>query len=89
MAETRSPEKPSSDTLIERFLEMLSAERNAAANTQAAYRRDLEDASEFMASRKTGLGDATTADLSAYLAALAKRGLAARSAARRLSLIHI
>jgi integrase/recombinase XerD len=85
---TRSPEKPSSDTLIERFLEMLSAERNAAANTQAAYRRDLEDASAFMASRKTGLGDAATADLSAYLAALARRGLAARSAARRLSALR-
>jgi integrase/recombinase XerD len=79
---------PSSDTLIERFLEMLSAERNAAANTQAAYRRDLEDASEFMAARKTGLGDTSTADLSAYLAALDKRGLAARSSARRLSALR-
>jgi len=88
MAETASPERPSSDTLIERFLEMLSAERNAAANTQAAYLRDLEDAAEFMAARKTGLGDAATADLSAYLAVLAKRGFAARSAARRLSALR-
>jgi site-specific recombinase XerC len=62
---------------------MLSAERNAAANTHAAYRRDLEDASEFMVARKTALSDAATADLSAYLAASAKRGMAARSAARR------
>jgi len=81
-------ETPSSDTLIERFLEMMSAERNAAVNTQAAYRRDLEDAAEFMASRKIGLGDAATADLSVYLAALDKRGLAARSAARRLSALR-
>jgi integrase/recombinase XerD len=82
------PETPSSDTLIERFLEMLSAERNAAANTQAAYRRDLEDAAEFMASRKLTLGDTATADLSAYLAALDKRGLAPRSSARRLSALR-
>src|SRR5690242_18099697 len=81
-------ETPSSETLIERFLEMLSAERNAAANTQAAYRRDLEDAAEFMASRKLGLGDTATADLSAYLAALDKRGLSARSSARRLSALR-
>jgi integrase/recombinase XerD len=81
-------ETPSSDTLIERFLEMLSAERNAAANTQAAYRRDLEDAAAFMASRKGTLGDAATADLSAYLAALDKRGLSARSSARRLSALR-
>ena len=81
-------ETPSSETLIERFLEMLSAERNAAANTRAAYARDLDDAAKFMASRKTGLGDTATEDLSAYLAALDKRGLAARSAARRLSALR-
>jgi integrase/recombinase XerD len=81
-------ETPSSDTLIERFLEMLSAERNAAENTRAAYTRDLEDAAEFMASRKITLGDTATVDLSAYLAALDKRGLAARSTARRLSALR-
>jgi len=82
------PEAPSSETLIERFLEMLSAERNAARNTRAAYKRDLDDAATFMASRRTALGAATTEDLSAYFAALDKRGLAARSAARRLSALR-
>jgi integrase/recombinase XerD len=81
-------ETPSAETLIERFLEMLSAERNAAANTRAAYKRDLEDATKFMASRKVTLGDTATADLSAYFAALNKKGLAARSAARRLSALR-
>jgi integrase/recombinase XerD len=81
-------ETPSSETLIERFLEMLSAERNAAANTRAAYKRDLEDAGAFMASRKVGLGETATADLSAYLAALDRRGLTARSSARRLSALR-
>jgi integrase/recombinase XerD len=83
-----APATPSSATLIERFLEMLSAERNAAANTEAAYRRDLEDAAAFMAARKVSLGAAATTDLSAYLAALDKRGFAARSTARRLSALR-
>jgi integrase/recombinase XerD len=81
-------EAPSSETLIERFLEMLSAERNAAANTRAAYKRDLEDAAKFMAARPTALGDAATADLSAYLAALDRKGISARSSARRLSALR-
>lgn len=81
-------ETPSSETLVERFIEMLSAERNAAENTRAAYTRDLEDAAAFMASRKVALGETGTADLSAYLAALDKRGLSARSSARRLSALR-
>jgi integrase/recombinase XerD len=81
-------EAPSSETLIERFLEMLSAERNAAANTRAAYKRDLEDAAKFMAARPAALGDAATADLSAYLAALDRKGISARSSARRLSALR-
>ena len=35
--------------LIERFLEMLAAEAGAAVNTIAAYRSDLEQASEVLA----------------------------------------
>src|SRR5882762_5564735 len=76
------------EILVERFLEMLSAERNAAANTRAAYQRDLKDATKFMASRKVALGDTATADLSAYLAAMDKKGLVARSSARRLSALR-
>jgi integrase/recombinase XerD len=79
---------PSSEILVERFLEMLSAERNASANTRAAYQRDLADAATFLASRKSILGEAKTEDLSAYLAALDGRGLKVRSAARRLSALR-
>jgi len=79
---------PGDDLLIERFLEMMAAERNAAANTRAAYLRDLKDAAGFMPSRKTTLGIAGTDDLSAYLAALANRGMTPRSAARRLSALR-
>jgi integrase/recombinase XerD len=81
-------ETPSAETLIERFIEMLSAERNAAANTRAAYQRDLKDAAAFMASSRVALGDTATTDLSAYLAALDKRGMTARSSARRLSALR-
>src|SRR5437763_946313 len=76
------------EILVERFLEMLSAERNASVNTRAAYKQDLADACEYLASRKSVLGAATTEDLSAYLAALDRRGLKVRSAARRLSALR-
>ena len=33
---------------VEAFLEMMSAERGAAQNTLAAYRRDLEDYGRFL-----------------------------------------
>ena len=77
-----------SEILVERFLEMLSAERNASVNTRVAYQRDLKDAAEYLASRKSVLGEATAEDLSAYLAALDRRGMKVRSAARRLSALR-
>ncbi|KPH69257.1 tyrosine recombinase [Novosphingobium sp. ST904] len=66
----------------ERFLAMLAAERGAAANTLAAYRRDLVAAAE-------ALGDIETADGDA-LARLgdAWSGLAASSLARRCSALR-
>jgi integrase/recombinase XerD len=79
---------PSSEILLDRFLEMLGAERNAAMNTRAAYKRDLRDAAEFLATRNATLGEANTEDLSAYLAVLDKRGMKVRSAARRLSALR-
>ena len=45
-------------SLIESFLEMLTAERNAAANTRLAYGRDLLDAAAFIAKNKSNLVDA-------------------------------
>ena len=71
-------------SLLESFLEMLAVERSAAANTLAAYRRDLEDAATFLA-RRGGLSGATTVDIRAWLDGLADQGLAASSQARRLS----
>lgn len=70
---------------LESFLEMMSAERGAAANTLASYERDLNDLRNFMQARNTPLSDATTNDLSAYLVHLSAQGFAATSQARRLS----
>jgi len=70
------------------FLEMVSAERGGAANTLAAYGRDLDDLAAYLAGRKRSVATAVTADLRAYLAELAGRGFAPSSVARRLSAIR-
>jgi integrase/recombinase XerD len=71
---------------VEAFLEMLAAERGAAALTLAAYRADLAD----VAGALTGvtLEAAATDDLRHYLARLAKAKMAPRTAARRLSALR-
>jgi len=76
------------DALLDRFLEMLMAERNAAPNTREAYERDLKDLARFLASRGSRPGDADTGLLRDYLAALAGAGMAPRSQARRLSALR-
>ncbi|WP_306119544.1 MULTISPECIES: site-specific tyrosine recombinase XerD [unclassified Roseitalea] len=75
--------------MIEAFLEMMSAERGAAVNTLAAYRRDLEDAAAFVRRRGSGgLERAESEDVAAYLRDLAGQGVAASSQARRLSALR-
>ncbi len=73
---------------IESFLEMMAAERGAAPNTLAAYRRDVEDYSAFLAQCGTPLLAARPQSIAAYLKAAAASGLAATSRARRLSSIR-
>lgn len=70
------------------FLEMLAAERGAAANTLEAYRRDLEHCEDFLGGRGKNLSAAGTEDLRAYLQALSASGMAPRTAARRLSALR-
>jgi integrase/recombinase XerD len=70
------------------FFEMLAAERNAAANTLSAYRRDLDDATTFLKSRRRELADAGPDDLRAYLGHLTDQDLAPRTQARRLSALR-
>ena len=82
----RSVEKPA--RLIELFLDMLAAERGAAANTLAAYRRDLSDFAAALAGRGGSLTTASNEQVRAYLQTLSRRGLVAASVARRLSAIR-
>ncbi len=72
--------------MIEAFLEMIGAERGAADNTLAAYRRDLEHASDYLkSSRGTALSKAQGDDIASYLSSLAVEGFAPSSHARKLS----
>jgi integrase/recombinase XerD len=73
---------------IEAFLEMLAAERGAARNTLAAYQADLADFNAFVTARGVAVHAADAAALRAYLAGLTDSGLAARTAARRLSALR-
>ncbi|MBJ7438265.1 MAG: tyrosine recombinase [Sphingopyxis sp.] len=68
---------------IDRFLEMMAAERGASRNTLAAYRRDLEQAALWV---KGSLADADVAALRKLMADY--QSLAASSAARKLSALR-
>ncbi len=69
--------------LIEAFLDMMSAERGASANTVAAYRRDLLEFCGRADARRCGRDD-----VKAFLAGLTKAGIAASSQARKLSALR-
>lgn len=71
---------------VERFLEMMAAERGASPRTLDAYRRDLADFAETQSLADPA--QATTRELRAYLRGLADRGFASRTQARRLSALR-
>lgn len=68
---------------VSAFLEMMSAERGAAANTLAAYQRDLQDWAAALKPRT--LLDASTGHLEGVLSGWADEGLGASTASRKLS----
>jgi integrase/recombinase XerD len=74
--------------LVPAFLEMMSAERGAAANTIEAYRRDLTDYSGFVTGKGQTLLDCPRDTVLTYLNHLKADGLSASSSARRLSAIR-
>ena len=67
---------------------MLTAERGAAAHTVEAYTRDLADFLAFLAAKGKTAKTATADHIRAYLAGLARKGLAPTSRARKLSAIR-
>ena len=72
----------------EAFIEMMTAERGASRNTEAAYRTDLVHLEVFLARRKQKPRNADTEALRAYLKALDYVGMTPRTVARRLSVIR-
>ncbi len=79
---------PSFPQLADLFLEMLAAERGAALNTIEAYRRDLEEYGDFLASGGLDAVMVVAGDLRAFLAELAQRGEKPATLARRLSSVR-
>ncbi len=73
---------------IERFLEMMAVERNAAANTLKNYGRDLERFAAYAAARGESVIGAGADDISAWLASLERAGLAASTAALKVSALR-
>ena len=71
---------------IESFLDMMLAERNAAANTRAAYLRDLSDAAQFLSKDKIEIAAANEDDVRRYILSL--RASAPKTQARRLSALR-
>jgi len=70
------------------FLEALGAERGAAANTLAAYRRDLEHFTGWLCAAGADPERAERPEIEGYLAMLEGAGLSPATRARRLSAIR-
>ncbi len=73
---------------MEAFLEMQTVERGAARNTILSYTLDLQDFAQFAAETRFAVSAADAETCRAYMASLHKRGLSARTAARRLSALR-
>jgi integrase/recombinase XerD len=80
--------KTSDANLTNLFLDMLAAEQGAGDNTLDAYRRDLEDFSEFAGRAGSGFAAADTQLLRDYLEDLDSRGFKSTTVARRLSALR-
>ena len=83
----RKIEQPVTRT-IEMFLDMLAAERGAAANTLESYRRDLANFTAFTKTRKREPEKADTAMIRKYFTQLSSRGMAPGTSARHLSALR-
>src|SRR5450432_1125964 len=81
----RSSKTATDPKLINLFLDMIAAEQGAGDNTLDAYRRDLNDFSEFLGRAGQNFAGVETQALRDYLADLDTRGFKSSSVARRLS----
>ncbi|MFQ5955617.1 MAG: site-specific integrase, partial [Kiloniellales bacterium] len=73
---------------LEGFLEMMAAERGAAANTLHSYGADLRHFAAYLGRRGSALEGATSDQIRGYLGTLAAAGVKPVTAARRLSALR-
>jgi integrase/recombinase XerD len=77
---------------VDAYLDHLRVERGLSHNTLEAYARDLGKftrfAEEVLATRGGGLDELDAGDVSAFMVALSKDGLSARSSARHLAAVR-
>ncbi|WDI31727.1 site-specific tyrosine recombinase XerD [Hyphococcus flavus] len=78
----------SNTRLLDAFLEMMSVERAAAANTLKNYGRDICRFGRFASTRKETLETAGADDISAWLATLEREGLSSSTAALKVSALR-
>ena len=78
------------ETLVNNFLNMLSAEKGISQNTKLAYRTDLEKFSEFLMSEcgKKNILDAVTDDIRYYFSFIREAGISAKSQSRKMSALN-
>jgi integrase/recombinase XerD len=78
-----SPSRPLLETGVEEYLVALRVERGLAANTIAAYTRDLREYLAFLDGRET-----SEAEITEFVADLRRRGLADATVARKVAAIR-
>ncbi len=84
----RAKARPDDGRLVALFLDMMTVDRAAAANTLKNYGRDLERFASFARARKETLLTAGADDIAAFLEALEVEGLAASTAALKCSALR-
>jgi integrase/recombinase XerD len=89
-SKSRSPlESRIAEPKLKLLLTHLAAERGLAENSLHAYRRDLENLSDFLSDRKRNLETADERDYREYLHAQSRGGKSTRTVARRLAAIRV
>src|SRR5277367_3459019 len=74
---------------LRQLLGHLAAERGLAENSLHAYRRDLENLSDFLSDRNKNLQTADERDYREYLHSQSRSGKSTRTVARRLAAIRV
>ncbi len=74
--------------LVEQFLEMMVSERAIAADTIAAYKRDLLGFSGYCCGRKEKIANASRGFIEEFIASLSGEGVSVPTIARKLSVLR-